>query len=75
MNRSSETKRLLPFNDLREKKGIVWTRQHILRETRAKRFPPPINLGGQTIAWVESEIDAWLDQRIAERDRKNEHAA
>ena len=28
-------------------------------------FPKPIQLGAQSVGWLESEIDAWLRERIA----------
>lgn len=28
-------------------------------------FPPPIDLGARAVGWLESEIDAWLQSRIA----------
>jgi prophage regulatory protein len=31
-------------------------------------FPKPIPLGGRSIGWVESEIDAWIQSRISHRD-------
>ncbi|CAO97477.1 helix-turn-helix transcriptional regulator [Erwinia tasmaniensis] len=31
-------------------------------------FPKPVKIGSRSIAFVESEIDAWINQRIAERD-------
>jgi prophage regulatory protein len=31
-------------------------------------FPPPVELTPTARGWVESEIEDWLDQRIAERD-------
>jgi prophage regulatory protein len=31
-------------------------------------FPPPIELTRAARGWLESEIEDWLDQRIAERD-------
>jgi prophage regulatory protein len=30
------------------------------------RFPKPIRLGPRTVAWLASEIDAWIAARIAE---------
>lgn len=27
-------------------------------------FPKPISLGGRTVGWVESEIEAWLSHQI-----------
>jgi prophage regulatory protein len=58
---------LLSRADLRAK-GITYHRQSIWRLVRARRFPPPIKLGSQTLAWWESEINAWLQDRTAERD-------
>jgi len=31
-------------------------------------FPDSIPLGERAVGWLESEIDAWIDQRIAKRD-------
>ncbi|MHB1947070.1 MAG: helix-turn-helix transcriptional regulator [Gammaproteobacteria bacterium] len=28
------------------------------------RFPEPISLSIRSVGWLESEIDAWIDQRI-----------
>ncbi|MDS1617169.1 AlpA family transcriptional regulator [Escherichia coli] len=30
------------------------------------RFPEPVKIGSRAIAFVESEIDEWINQRIAE---------
>ena len=30
------------------------------------RFPPPVSLGGRAVGWIESEIDEWMRNRIAE---------
>ena len=27
-------------------------------------FPKPVKIGGRATAWVESEIDAWIDATI-----------
>jgi predicted DNA-binding transcriptional regulator AlpA len=35
---------------------------------KAGRFPRPVNIGEATLGFVESEIDEWAEQRIAERD-------
>lgn len=31
-------------------------------------FPKPINLGARAVGWLETEIDAWLEARIANRN-------
>lgn len=33
-------------------------------------FPKPVKIGARRIAFVESEVDAWIDSRIAARDSK-----
>ncbi|KJM64907.1 dipicolinate synthase [Pluralibacter gergoviae] len=30
------------------------------------RFPKPVKIGSRSIAFVESEVDEWINQRIAE---------
>ncbi|EIZ1472122.1 TPA: AlpA family transcriptional regulator [Salmonella enterica] len=34
------------------------------------KFPAPVKLGSRSIAFVESEVDEWIAERIAERDKK-----
>jgi prophage regulatory protein len=61
--------RILSLNDLREL-GISYSRVHIYRLVKARKFPAPIKVGQNRIGWVESEIDEWLNAKIAERDAK-----
>jgi prophage regulatory protein len=32
------------------------------------RFPAPVPLGERAVGWIEDEVAAWQDARIAERD-------
>lgn len=32
------------------------------------RFPKSLHLGGNIVVWVESEIDAWLEAKVATRE-------
>jgi prophage regulatory protein len=34
----------------------------------AGKFPRPIKLGQKASGFIESELDAWIDERIALRD-------
>lgn len=36
-------------------------------------FPRPIKLGERSVGWLETEINAWQKQRIAERDGAAAH--
>ena len=40
----------------------------IYKRISAGRFPRPVRLDGQAVAWLESEIQQWRAARIAERD-------
>jgi prophage regulatory protein len=33
------------------------------------RFPRPINLGANSVAWLQSEVDEYLQERARERDQ------
>ena len=30
------------------------------------RFPRPVSLGGRAVGWIDSEIDEWMSNRVAE---------
>ena len=30
------------------------------------RFPRPVSLGGRAVGWIDSEIDEWMNIRVAE---------
>jgi prophage regulatory protein len=61
-------KRALRYRQLGAEKGISWSRQYIGRQEKAGRFPRHINLGENSVAWLEHEIDAWLDERARDRE-------
>lgn len=58
---------LLSTKDLHER-GITYSDTHRWRLIKAGKFPQPVKLGGARNAWVEAEIDEWVEARIAERD-------
>ncbi|ENX3946944.1 AlpA family transcriptional regulator [Photobacterium damselae] len=31
------------------------------------RFPKTVSLGGRAVAWVESEVEQWIKERIIDR--------
>ncbi|ELM3659229.1 helix-turn-helix transcriptional regulator [Edwardsiella piscicida] len=33
-------------------------------------FPAQVSLGGKNVAWLQSEITAWMKERVAHRNRK-----
>ena len=64
--------RIIPAREVKARVGLRDTAFGDLRK-RDKTFPRPLPLGGQgtkRLGFVESEIEAWLAARIAERDRE-----
>lgn len=47
------------------------SRSYIYQLSKAGLFPKPVALvpGGTSVAWVASEIEAWVNERIAKRDQ------
>jgi prophage regulatory protein len=39
----------------------------IYEKMAAGEFPRPVKLGVRAVGWLEDEIDAYIDQRIADR--------
>lgn len=48
------------------------TKSPLYRDIAAGRFPKPVKISPElkfsAVGWVESEINEWIAQRIAERD-------
>jgi len=55
---------------LRRRKGVSFTRQYVARLVNEGKFPRPVRAtdDGWHVAWLEHEIDAWIDARAAARD-------
>lgn len=59
--------RLLDYEALQER-GIRYSRPHLWRLWTSGKFPKPIKLSASRNAWLESDIDAWIESRVVERD-------
>jgi prophage regulatory protein len=47
---------------------VPYTPQHILRLEKRGLFPRRVQVGPNRVAWLLSEIEQWVEARIAERD-------
>ncbi|EKN4802877.1 helix-turn-helix transcriptional regulator [Yersinia enterocolitica] len=52
------------LSDVQRRTG--YSKAWIYRLIKQERFPKPVKIGSRSIAFVESEIDEWINQRIAE---------
>ena len=46
-----------------------YRRTTIYEMIKAGDFPAPVHLGPRAVAWVESEVEAWMQERIDARDQ------
>ncbi|CAM7825516.1 MULTISPECIES: helix-turn-helix transcriptional regulator [Klebsiella] len=45
-----------------------YSKAWIYRLISQDRFPSTVKIGSRAVAFVESEVDEWISQRIEERD-------
>ena len=60
-----KTKRFLRLAEVRDRVG--YGRATIYRLMTAGQFPLSYSLGARAVAWLESEIDAWIEDRVKAR--------
>lgn len=68
MKQADNQKLVLGRRDL-QKIGITVSNSSLLRWEQHGRFPRRIRMAGTTVAWLKSEVDAWLEARAEERSR------
>lgn len=52
-------KKLIDKKELLEK--VPYSSQHILRLEKLGQFPPRRQIGANRVAWLEEEVDSWID--------------
>jgi len=57
--------KLLRLAEVRNR--VPYSRSTIYQLIAQGKFPKPISLGERAVAWLESDIDAWIEARIASR--------
>ncbi|HFE7554828.1 TPA: helix-turn-helix transcriptional regulator [Salmonella enterica subsp. enterica serovar Newport] len=54
--------RFLRLRQVEDKIGFG--KSWIYRQIQLQQFPPSIRLNSRHVAWLESEVDAWIHKRI-----------
>ena len=57
---------LIRWSEVQKRTG--YSKAWIYRLLKEKRFPQSVKIGSRSIAFVESEVDEWINQRIEARD-------
>ena len=54
---------------------VPYSASHIWRLERSGKFPQRVRLGGKRVAWLQSEVNSWVESKLAARadyiDRDN----
>jgi prophage regulatory protein len=58
---------LVPYEELATR-GIRYSKVQLWRLVREGKFPRPIKLSAQRKAWLASDLDQWIRDRIAATD-------
>lgn len=64
--RPDQSKALIRLPQVQE--IIPYSRSAIYALIAAGDFPTPVKLGPRASAWVKSEVEAWAEARIAQRE-------
>jgi len=46
---------------------VPYSASHIWRLERSGEFPKRIRLGGNRVAWLQSEVESWIEGKITAR--------
>lgn len=60
---NSNNVRLIRLPEVKDRTGIG--RSAIYAKVANKDFPAPIKIGVRTVAWLSTDIDCWIEQRVA----------
>jgi len=59
-------KRLIRLPEVLSKTGL--TQSGLYDKMARKQFPRSVPIGRYAVAWLESEIDGWIEARVEERE-------
>lgn len=57
--------KFIRLNQVKEKTGL--SRSSIYQFIKEGKFPAQVKLGQRAAAWVDSEVDDWINYRISNR--------
>lgn len=63
-----KSRRLIRLHEVKHRTG--YGKSSIYNGVAEGTFPRPVPLGARAVAWVEDEIQEWIDSRISERDKR-----
>ena len=61
---------LLRLKQVREKTGLKRSQVYLYMKT--SDFPRSIKIGPTSVAWLESEINEWIEKKLSDRNQKKQ---
>lgn len=55
--------RLIRMNEVTQRIGLC--KASVYNRINTGDFPKPVSIGGGRVAWVESDVDQWISERIS----------
>jgi prophage regulatory protein len=71
-NIAPSRRRLIRNAEVRNRTGLSKT--SLWRGGRDGTFPKPVKSSPGCVAWLEDEVEAWIDSRVTARDRESRTA-
>ncbi|MCG9753060.1 AlpA family transcriptional regulator [Vibrio brasiliensis] len=59
--------RFLRLQEVKEKTGL--SKSAIYSKIKKREFPASVPIGSRTVAWLEADVEQWLEWRVQVRDR------
>ncbi|QOF71422.1 AlpA family phage regulatory protein [Aminobacter sp. SR38] len=54
---------LIQMKELKSRKGVPYARGHVYRLIKAGEFPKPLKLSANRVAFLETDIDKWIQSK------------
>jgi prophage regulatory protein len=70
MNNNTTVEKFLMLPQVRE--IVPYSASHIWRLERSGQFPQRVRLGGNRVAWLQSEVNSWVESKLASRNDKSQ---
>lgn len=67
MSNTQDKPRLIRRSEVIQRVGLC--KASIYNRMNAGLFPRPVSIGGRSVAWLESDIDTWITERLVEAGR------
>ena len=72
MDNNTNVKKFIVLPQVQE--IVPYSASHIWRLERSGEFPKRIRLGGNRVAWLQSEVESWIEGKIASRSDNHQHS-